>query len=141
MWRSQFSSAAAAPRLLDLTVPLRWLTSRSFHRPPKREECYEVPMVNHIHIYILDLIKSATRMGEAVRGPTNGAPLKNHNGSRGCKKHTGKYSLKVYHMLTHSKPHFDSGKKHQLCQCSAIKRRDEFMVSNNTVKSICLERR
>lgn len=71
IWRSRFSFTAAASRLSGLTVLFSWLKSGSFHSPPKQEECHEVPMVNHIHIYIWGLIQNAKdTMGEAAFRPT-----------------------------------------------------------------------
>ena len=71
IWRSRFSFTAAASWLLGLTVLFSWLKSGSFHSPPKQGECHEVPMVNHIHIYIWGLIQNAKdTMGEAVFRPT-----------------------------------------------------------------------
>ena len=65
--RSQFSFSAAASWLLGLTVLFSWLQSGSIHGPPKQEECYEVPMVNHMHIYILGLTQCKEYYGrEAV---------------------------------------------------------------------------
>lgn len=88
IWRSQFSFTAAASWLLDLTVLFSWLKSGSFHSPPKQEECHEVPMVNHIHIYILGLIQNATN-GRGCVQIHNGTALKNHNAWHWCKNKPG----------------------------------------------------